>query len=216
MVRDQEKGAEAFAVGARIHLQPAGAPSADRYDVAVRGWDVGRFILTDMPNDKKAVETFKVGTEWVARSILLGKAYGFRTEVIRAQFDPRPLVFMRYPESIEALTIRKHERISTFVIGSLSSLEETGKVLDTVECVVRDLSRGGCLTEADIDLSVGDKVALTFVLPNGERVENIPAQVRNTRPSEEKRFTGGLMFSEDADQKRIVDSFFDRMAGGQR
>ncbi len=216
MVREEQEETEALAVGARVHLQPAGARSADRYEVQVRGWDVGRFILTDMPNEKKAVETFKVGTEWVARSILFGKAYGFRTEVIRAQFDPRPLVFFRYPDAIEALRIRKHERISTFVIGSLSSLDETGKMLDTVECVVRDLSRGGCLTEADIDLSVGDKVALTFVLPNGERVEGIPAQVRNARPSEEKRFTGGVMFSEDAEQKRIVDSFFDRTAGGQR
>jgi hypothetical protein len=215
MVRDQEKGAEALAVGARIHLQPAGVRTADRYEVAVRGWDVGRFILTDMPNEKKVVETFKVGTEWVARSILRGKAYGFRTEIIRVQFDPRPLVFLRYPESIEALAIRKHQRINTFIIASLSRLEESGTVLDTVECVVRDLSRGGCLAEADIDLSVGDKVALTFVLPNGERVEGIPAQVRNTRPSDEKRFTGGVMFSEDADQKRIVDAFFDRMSGGQ-
>lgn len=213
MVRGEQKGAEALAVGARIHLQPAGTPGADRYDVVVRGWDEGRFVLTDMPDHKNAIETFKVGTGWVARSILGGKAYGFETEVIKTQFAPKPLVFFRYPDSIEALAIRKHKRLNTFVIGSISSVAETGEALDSVECVVRDLSRGGCLVEADIDLSVGDKVLLTFVLPNGERVESIPGQVRNTRPSEEKRFTGGVMFSEDADQKRAVDSFFDRTVG---
>jgi hypothetical protein len=209
MVREENKGTEALAVGARIHLQPAGKPTADRYDVAVRGWDEGRFVLIDMPEGKGAREAFKVGTEWVARSILLGKAYGFKTEVTKTQFDPKPLVFLRYPDSIEALAIRKHRRVSTFAIGSVSSVAADGEVGSSVECVVRDLSRGGCLVEADVDLSVGDKVALTFVLPNGARVENIPAEVRNIRPSEEKRFTGGVMFSEDADQKRAVDSFFD-------
>ena len=209
MVRGEQKGVEALAVGARIHLQRAGIPTADRYDVTVRGWEDGRFVLTDMPDHKNAIETFKVGTEWVARAILLGKAYGFKTEVTRTQFDPRPLVFFRYPDAIEALAIRKHERVSTFVIGSVSSVAETGEALDSVECIVRDLSKGGCLIEADIDLTQGDKVLLTFVLPNGERVEGIPGEVRNTRPSEDKRFTGGVMFSEDAAQKRAVDSFFD-------
>jgi len=211
MVRGDQEGVEALAVGARIHLQPARTRTADRYTVAVRGWDEGRFILTDMPDGKGAVKTFQVGTEWVARSILVGKAYGFKTEVTRTQFDPKPLVFFRYPDSIEALAIRKHQRVNTFVIGSLSSVAQEGGVRDSVECIVRDLSRGGCLVEADLDLSVGDKILLTFVLPNGEIVESIPGQVRNVRRSEEKRFTGGVMFSEDADQKRAVDAFFDRM-----
>lgn len=215
MVQDEKKGTKALAVGARIHLQPAGKPTADRYDVAVRGWDEGRFVLIDMPEGKGALETFKVGSEWVARSILLGKAYGFKTEVAKTQFDPKPLVFLRYPDSIEALAIRKHERVSTFAIGSLTSVAENGEVGDSVECVMRDLSRGGCLVEADVNLSVGDKVALTFALPNGEKVAQIPGEVRNIRPSEEKRFAAGVMFSEHADQKRAVDSFFDSVRGQQ-
>ena len=216
MVRDEKKGTEALAVGARIHLQPAGTRSTDRYEVAVRGWDEGKFVLMDMPEGKGAREAFKVGTEWVARSILLGKAYGFKTEVAKTQFDPKPLVFLRYPDSIEALAIRKHKRVSTFVIGSLSRVAENGELRENVECIVRDLSKGGCLVEADNDFSVGDKVALTFVLPNGEPVNSIPGEVRNIRPSEEKRFAGGVMFSEDADQKCAVDSFFDSVGGEER
>ena len=211
MVQEEQDEREGLAVGVHVHLQPATTNQGDRYEVVVRGWQEGGFVLADMPETSGALETFKVGTEWVARYILSGKAFGFKTDVIRVQFHPKPLIFFDYPESIEALTIRKHKRISTFIIGSLSGLAEDGTAQDSVECVVRDLSRGGCLIEADTELSVGDTIGLTFVLPNGEPLTNVLGVVRNARPSGEKRFTGGIMFPEDGEHKRAVDSFFDHI-----
>ena len=211
MAQDERSRSEGLTIGARIHLQPAAGGREDRYEVVVRGWDETRFILIDVPDTKEAAEKFTAGSEWVARYILSGKAYGFKTDVIKIQFDPKPLIFLGYPGRIEALAIRKHKRISTFVIGSLSRVGENGEAQDAVECVIRDLSRGGCLVEADTNLSVGDKIALTFSLPDGEHVENILSEIRNARSPEEQRFAGGVMFSEDTDQKRAVDSFFDHI-----
>jgi len=215
MMHDEQHEREGFEVGVHVHLQPAADNRRDRYEVVVRGWQEGKFVLADMPDAEGAIETFKVGTEWVARYILSGKAFGFKTDVTRVQFHPKPLVFFSYPESIEALTIRKYKRISTFIIGSVSRFESDGTATGDVECVVRDLSRGGCLIETDTALSVGDTIALTFVLPNGEPLKNIPGEVRNTRPAGEKRFIGGIMFAEEAQEKRPVDAFFDRVDAEQ-
>ncbi|UCD56615.1 MAG: flagellar brake protein [Candidatus Hydrogenedentota bacterium] len=211
LVQDEQREREGLAVGVHVHLQPAAANQKDRYEVVLRGWQEGRFVLADMPDTEGAVDTFKVGTEWVARYILSGKAFGFKTDVIRVQFHPKPLIFFGYPDSIEALTIRKYKRIGIFIIGSLARVAEDGTVQDSAECVVRDLSRGGCLIETDATLSVGDTIALTFVLPNGQPLKNIPGEVRNTRPAGEKRFTGGIMFPENGDQKQAIDSFFDHI-----
>jgi len=197
-----------LAVGSLLHLQPDIPDCKDRYPVVVHGWDEGRFILTDMPSVEGASEIFKVGTDWVARYVLSGKAFGFKMELTKTLFTPKPLIFFRYPDKIETFSIRKHKRISTFMVGSLSRRSGEGEALDEIECVIRDLSRGGCLIEVNARLSVGDNVTLSFILPNGERIENIPAEVRNARSSGGESFEGGVMFSEDAVQKRIVNSFF--------
>jgi len=211
MMQDEQHEREGLEVGVHVHLQPAADNRSDRYELVVRGWQEGKFVLADMPDAQGAIESFKVGTDWVARYILSGKAFGFKTEVIRVQFHPKPLVFFSYPESIEALTIRKHKRISTFIIGTVSHIAADGTATDEAECVVRDLSRGGCLIETDATLSVGDAIALAFVLPNGEPLKNIPGEVRNTRPAGDKRFIGGVMFAEQAQEKRSVDAFFDHV-----
>ena len=211
MVKDEGNEPEGLAVGVHVHLQPASANREDRYEVVVRGWEEGKFILADMPDKQGAGETFKVGTEWVARYILSGKAFGFKTDVIRVQFHPKPLIFFDYPESIEALTIRKHKRISTFIMGTLSQVADDGTAQESGECVVHDLSRGGCLIETDTNLSVGDTIALTFVLPDGQPLKNVLGEVRNSRPSGEKRFVGGIMFPEDKEAKRAIDSFFNHI-----
>jgi len=212
MAEDEQNQAERFAVGVHLHVQPAAPDRKGRYEVAVRGWEAARFVLADMPDSEGAPESFKVGTEWVARYILFGKALGFKTDVIKVQFDPKPLIFFRYPESIEALTIRKYERINTFIIGSLSRVAESGEPQEKIQCVIRDLSKGGCLIDAHVSLSVGDSVTISFVLPNGERVENIPGEVRNLRAGGDRRFAGGIMFPEGAEQRRLLDSFFDHIA----
>jgi hypothetical protein len=210
--QNSENRVQWLAVGSLLHLQPDIPDCKDRYPVVVHGWEEDRFILADMPSVEGAAETFKVGTDWVARYVLSGKAFGFKMELIKVLFTPKPLIFFRYPDRIETFSIRKHKRISTFMVGSLSRLSGEGEAADATECVIRDLSRGGCLIEANARLSVGDNVTLSFVLPNGERLENIPAEVRNARSSGEESFEGGVMFSEDAVQTRIVDSFFEHIA----
>jgi c-di-GMP-binding flagellar brake protein YcgR len=206
---NRNEDAEGFSVGVHLHLQTAVATGKDRFDITIRGWEEGKFVLADMPDEKKSAEIFRIGSEWVARYILSGKAFGFKTHVIKVQFDPKPLVFFRYPESIEALTIRKYKRINIFLIGSIERTAKDGTVQDKVECVIRDLSRGGCLIDTRTNLSAGDKVLASFVLPNGASVDKMPGEVRNVRASGDDHFAGGIMFSEHAEQKRAVDTFFD-------
>jgi hypothetical protein len=213
--QNSQNDAQWLAVGSLLHLQPDIPNCSDRYQVVVHGWEEGRFILADMPSVEGASETFKVGTDWVARYVLSGKAFGFKMELIKTLFTPTPLVFFRYPDKIETFSIRKHERISTFMVGSLSRRSGEGEALDAIECVIRDLSRGGCLIEANAGLSVGDNVTLSFVLPNGERLQSIPAEVRNARGSGQASFEGGVMFSEDADEKPALDSFFDSLPNSE-
>jgi hypothetical protein len=208
---NSQNGVQWLAVGSLLHLQPDIPDCKDRYPVVVHGWDEGKFILADMPSVEDAAEVFKVGTDWVARYVLSGKAFGFKMELIKTLVTPKPLVFFRYPDKIETFSIRKHKRISTFMVGSLSRRSGEAEALDEIECVIRDLSRGGCLIETNANLSVGDNVTLSFVLPNGERLQSIPAEVRNARSSSEEIFEGGVMFREDADEKRVLDSFFERI-----
>jgi c-di-GMP-binding flagellar brake protein YcgR len=107
----------------------------------VIGWQKDEFLLT------KAIfingQPSKLGTKDMVRVRFLteGVAYGFESEVISVQFFPYPLMFIKYPASVEHLKIRISTRYKTNLPVALS-LASGEAIADDASLI--DISEGGC------------------------------------------------------------------------
>ena len=190
----------ALAVGVTLNIQDI--PNAEyRFEVAVCGWWEGFFVLATMPRGQKESMKMQVGTPWVVRYVFGGKAFGFKTEVLRTQFEPVPLVFLSFPASIEVQSIRRHERVKTLLLARMKSSQ------GETDCTIDDLSPGGCRVRCAQQLSPEERVSLSFTLPNGSEITGMEAEVRNVIKMGDL-FSSGVMFTEDTPHRSTVEEFF--------
>jgi len=190
----------ALAVGVTLNIQDI--PNGEyRFEVAVRGWWESFFLLATMPRGQKESMKMQVGTPWVVRYVFGGKAFGFKTEVLRTQFEPVPLVFLSFPASIEVQSIRRHERVKTLLLARMKSSQ------GETDCTIDDISPGGCRVRCSQQLNPNDRISLSFTLPNDAKITDIEAEVRNVIKSGDL-FAGGVMFMEDTPHRSAVEEFF--------
>ncbi|MFC1735968.1 PilZ domain-containing protein [Candidatus Hydrogenedentota bacterium] len=169
---------------------PSGA-SKVKQEMTIYGWREGHFLLACMQEGTTLGNKFFEGSKWEARYILDGLAHGFRTELTRILRSPCLMLFFKYPCEIEAVSIRKHSRLKTYLVGdAYLGTVSTGAPMSIVVC---DLSCGGTLIRADEEMSKGDLVQLSFTLPDGQKIVRIRSEVRNCR-KEASRFLIGVGF----------------------
>ncbi len=143
------------------------------------GWCERQFLLTDLPfQDGRAIE-FRPGILCVARFVESGRIFGFRTETIKGQFSPVPLLFLRFPHEVEELSLRRSPRVPV----TLKTIVRIQNLPDTrLAGIVRDISLAGCrleLTGPDQPAVTGANIALSLQLPGISDNAILPGVVRN-------------------------------------
>jgi c-di-GMP-binding flagellar brake protein YcgR len=159
--------------------------NATRYKSTIRGWTRGGYIVLDMPSANDKPFRLSHMQPCVARFVVKGRACGFDSKVLEGQGAAQPYLHLAWPEKVEIIQMRRYERIDVAcpcVINLASG--------DLLHGAVRDLSAGGCRMEAKVGLRVDERFLLTFSLPDGRRVEDVPTQVRNARRLEHQALYG--------------------------
>ncbi|MFT5722863.1 MAG: hypothetical protein ACI9W6_003202 [Motiliproteus sp.] len=150
-----------LAVGERIRLEttlPRG-----RFSVCYLGAYAERCLMVTMPLARGADKQLKEGATMTLRLIALNRACAFKTRLIRTQTLPVPMLFLGYPDTVEAVVVRKAPRVNTQVIVSVDEADPghfgSGWPRQALCC---DLSLQGARIEASDQLGeIGDRLYVT-------------------------------------------------------
>jgi hypothetical protein len=207
-----EELAGALQIGIPVYLAPETIKlEGVTYTVYVRGWEDQKYIVTTPPEEGHIASLeLSSGMAVTARMLSEGDAIGFRTRVLRILLQPYVLMLLQFPGTIATRHVRSHRRIPLLLLAQLTvSLDEDSAIHYPVAGLVKDLAMGGCCMECDDDMEVGTRLRISFVLPTGETVDGLPAEVMNRRdPGGHKSY--GLKFTGEAGTSSLlhIQEFF--------
>lgn len=211
---NEAKSLEALlTVGAKavVATQPDN-PDGPRMVVTLRGWQRNQFLVLDCSANEKNSGVVQARSRRLSilpkshviiRFIIEGEVLAFR-ELVTETFYIKdiPHFAIRWPANYESMQVRKFERFEVetrckIVLG-------TG---DAVMAATTDLSLGGCGVRLSHPLERGANVTIGLTLPDGTRLDGIPAAIRAVSESADG-YLAGLQFAEVPDQAHRDLEFF--------
>jgi len=107
----------------------------------------------------------------VVRYLHEGSVFGFQTAALRMIGAPFYLTFLRYPESIEEVSLRRNPRISVVIPIERDDGDKESEFLI-------NLSENGALLKLKKPVGIDDTIYLMFALPNGKVMQDLECRVR--------------------------------------
>lgn len=206
LARHLEVGAVAV-----LEINPhSGNPSHVR--THIRGWLEGQYVLVDR-TAATAGMMFRPGQICALRFIKDGVVQALYAPVFDKYKDKTDRVLaLRWPLRVSCLSLRRHERAQ--VTLPCMALTADGS---SIRATIEDLSVGGGCLRADYSFDVGAMFEITFVLPTGEVIEEVPVTVQNRSLADEgggHRF--GCKFAEISPEDSAAIEIFVTHTLGER
>lgn len=209
-----------FEVGIQVYLEKTIESKGIKYTAKMLGWDHSNFIMISNPTANGQPLLWEPGIPFVVKYIIGGKIIIFRTILLEKITKPVTLCLIKFPEKIEEVNIRKHERIQTFIICSISAQsdikENSSAPLPFEEGSILDLSKSGGLIQVDKKLrySVGEIILLGFTLPSGNSIQKLYGEIRNVTEDGEKTNLGVFFNDTNREAHLKLELFFKRLELG--
>jgi len=145
-----------------------------RYRTVLRGWQPGQYLILDSPMIGEGPVFLRRGQPCVLRFVAQGAACGISSIVVERASIEVPLLRIRWPEQIEVVRVRRHERIELMLPCRIICEDDAEMVGE-----LSDLSVGGCKIYSKTTLPENSLVRLSFVLPDGSAIERAKVEVRS-------------------------------------
>lgn len=168
------------------------------------------FLVIRLPCIPGLLKKLLPSTSLEIRYITDGAINNFNVEIISHTFKPALLLYVTYPDRMNVLKTRKHQRLSCALPVTLRS------TLGEASAVLCDLSKGGCRVVLELTgqsgmrtLGVEDAVMLQVVLcPKGTSVRGLGI-VRNVEVTG-TRLCVGIAFGDNTKAfDEALDSYLD-------
>jgi c-di-GMP-binding flagellar brake protein YcgR len=140
----------------------------------IRGWKDKSFVVLGKDRDGESARAVLHGEQCVVRLLHEGRICGFRTQVLDPSTSVDPVFRVRWPQEMEVLALRKHERFHVDLPCTVSAPD--GAI---IQGVMRDLSLRGCGIVLNADLAVNSEIRISFNLLGASDLRDIRATVRN-------------------------------------
>jgi c-di-GMP-binding flagellar brake protein YcgR len=186
---------------------------SESYKGTLVGMDRGNYLICSVPHVKGIWVKVHKENHMIVRYIHKGVVYGFKGTLISVIEDPAPILFMYYPDDIETVRLRKHERINCLIPATVE--------IDGVFCegAILDLSVGGCSfafavspDDEPAEIETGKEGILSAQIPGFKNERSLKMDVVNVR-REGKRIAVGTRFKDvDADILNSLQSYIAVMA----
>lgn len=135
-----------------------------------------------------------------------GLRFHFESRILGFIDRPYPLTFITYPNHVEVIKKRSHDRTSCH-IPSIAHLNHR-----TIKGVVSDISRRGCRFNIRLpdhlmprQITLLDDITLSFPVPGSHNTETLYGAVRNTMIDREKISMGIEFMDMDPDLLACID-----------
>jgi c-di-GMP-binding flagellar brake protein YcgR len=193
-------------LGTALQVQFVG--SEDTVRGTLVGLDKGFYLIVRVPSIPGIWTRVHKEDQVVIRYLYRGTVYGFRSTLLNVVKEPSHLVFLSYPKTVEAINLRKQERVSCLIPAQTS----INGVL--VKGVIVDMSLGGCCLSCNLDLDegspevkAGDEIVLAFQIVGtpGERM--VDAKVMNVRRQGQKIMIGNLFSEVDHETVSVIENY---------
>jgi c-di-GMP-binding flagellar brake protein YcgR len=188
-----------FAVGLHLFFDINHKGQKFRAKANLLGWNRNNFLISSCPAHEKRSLFLTADSEIIVRYLLEGTVYGFTTRILRKYLDPQPFLMLKYPELVEVKSLRGSPRIQTLI--NVQTEKETSWIL-------LDLSYNGALITLKGDARVGQRIKLTFNLPDGGEVKDLTAEVVRVVATKQD-FQIAVKFDEGDEQLARVRTFVD-------
>ncbi len=202
-------------IGTTLKIQLEGSQS--RLTSELIGVDEGKYLIIKMPPIQSmgtAASSLYKGSDIVVRYMHKGTVFGFKSRIISFITNPVKLMFLAYPKNIENQNLRSHKRIDCHLPANIKIAH------NTVEGIVTDLSKEGCLftvkmlniqNTADL-LQIGNEIGLSFQIPGVEEKLTITGKQKNIKKDKDSVHIG-ILFSDMAIE--VQEKLYDFLSTGE-
>lgn len=210
----REGSALGVVIGTRMLVEPAGM--GDRFKSEFVGMVRGGFIIVRVPRIPGINEFLYIEKKVTVRYVHEGNVYGFESEVLLNQSAPFRLLFLRYPDTVEILNLRRCPRVDCYLPVKIG-MEEGGQYTE-YDGMMLNLSCGGCqlvLDAASGDLppiAVDTELTVTFRMFEADKDTRITGKAKNINVNKQRMYLG-LMYGElPADVRDGIDNYVNNVA----
>ncbi|XPV77920.1 MAG: PilZ domain-containing protein [Desulfovibrio sp.] len=194
-------------IGMRAMLQFAFTPIKKQAEVLGRdGYD---FIIFKVRLSQSDLEKLYYTNGIIVQMIRDGVVYGFRTEAITAHASPTTMVYVRWPDIVEQLKLRKNQRYECRVAGGIHSN------YGDFECRVIDLNEDGCkmtvrtkASDPIRKMKPGDDFVISVHFSN-DNIISVPFAVRSISMKSGIMTVGGAFVGLANEDKKRINTFIE-------
>lgn len=185
------------------------------------GMEMGKFLIIRTPPIPDIGSQRYEKNHCIIRYLFSGRVYAFRCTLLGLVKEPYRMSILTYPEAIEELNLRKHERISCIVAAEVC-VEGL-----SYEGIVTDVSQGGCSFEFNSQqvgqdfpqLKIQDEVSIAMHLGDRAETTAFPAVLRSMF-NDDKNMIAGLQFAksglmeEYAKSEKMLENYLKTLQDG--
>jgi c-di-GMP-binding flagellar brake protein YcgR len=187
------------------------------FNVQVRGWCTGQYIILDLP--KIGADYFRVAPQTGLQIHFTkeGVFVNFKSTSILTFVQAISLLIIEYPRNVDTHNLRKYARFKANLAVSYFSENDVKKKVDAG--IIRDISSGGILFTHTRQIGKEDLLKITFEVPNGGKIQQQLAEVRNIRKnpkSETSPFVTGIKWRNLQSEVELVIKNFVQMRSSER
>lgn len=146
-----------------------------KLSASILGYVPSDIILIAAPPPQTKKSTVTEGAKIVVSFLTEGKPYGFESTISKIYADPMPIWALPFPDRFQSLSVRKSERINTFipaVVRKDDGAEFKGTLLNMSE-------GGGRVAVEKGDFGLDEKVTFSITFPEGKKAEDLPCDIRH-------------------------------------
>jgi c-di-GMP-binding flagellar brake protein YcgR len=194
--------------GDTLQLQPLLDGQTERFSVQVIGVMKPKSLLVTAPMVDGKMIFVRDGQSYLVRAFSGLNVCAFKARILKSQLQPFPYLHLSYPDSVQAMRIRKAMRAPTSIIVAVHDKEGgrqsgAGKIID--------LSVGGARMYSPMNVGIKDQtIWLSFKVMLGDMEEYVktPAVIRAVGEEDDeqgKRMNVfGLQFGELEQSQRLI------------
>lgn len=194
--------------GDTLQLQPLMEGQTERYTVRVIGVMKPKSVLVTAPVVEGKLIFVRDGQTYLIRAFSGLNVCAFKAKVLKAQLQPFPYLHLSYPDSVQAMRIRKNMRAPAAIIVAVHEREEgrqtgAGKIVD--------LSVGGARLLSPAPLGDTEQsLWLSFKVKLGDMEEYVktPAVIRSLGEEDDEQgrrmHATGIQFGELGQSQRLI------------
>jgi len=154
------------------------------------------YLIIRVPAIPGILSRLNEGELIVVRYVYGGHVHGFSSTILHSIQKPGLIVFVTYPSEVEAMNLRKAQRMECFFPASVKT------DMGDFKAVIVDISVGGCRTRLDYDavesssIDIDQTIAISFHLTGMAEEQVINGKVKNLK-KDSQFFEMGVQFDQE-------------------